>query len=253
MTLMTVNAESTTPTAPIPHVTAIETVLEALLAEIMRGNYPPGARLPAERELSKTLGASRPTLREALRRLGEWQLVEPRRGSGIVVRALADWSIEVLPAYLRYARPTPGMPSAGRLLLDLLALRRVILRDVVQLVAPRMVPGGTAAARTQIVRAWAAREHTASFVREDFLVMRAVVEATGFLPAVWMLNRVAGVYLEIASAVSSPNRVPDDYVESSLAYLDAIDRNDGQAAAELLSTYLERHDAAFVRALEMIA
>jgi DNA-binding FadR family transcriptional regulator len=236
------------------HGTAIESVLEALLADIMRGTYPPGARLPAERELSKILGASRPTLREALRRLGEWQLVEPRRGSGIVVRPLADWSIEVLPAYLRYARPSPMMPTTGRLLLDLLALRRVIIRDVVSLVTPRLTGGGgTVEARTQLQRAWASRHTPASFVREDFLVMRAVVEAAGFLPAVWMLNRVAGVYIEIAAAVTNQVRVPDDYLDASNAYLDAIDRGDGDTAAELVTTYLERHDAALTRALEMIA
>ena len=251
---MTLTSDSITTTPASGHGTAIESVLETLLADIMRGTYPPGARLPAERELSKILGASRPTLREALRRLGEWQLVEPRRGSGIVVRPLADWSIEVLPAYLRYARPSPTMPTTGRLLLDLLALRRVIMRDVVSLVTPRLGGGnGTTVARTQIQRAWAARHTPATFVREDFLVMRAVVEAAGFLPAVWMLNRVAGVYLEIAQAVTNQVRVPDDYVESSTAYLDAIDRGDADTAAELVTAYLERHDAALTRALEMIA
>src|SRR5262245_39241299 len=212
MSLPPAEPEAITPATNAVHATAIEAVLEALLAGLMRGSYPPGARLPAERELAKTLGASRPTLREALRRLGEWQLVEPRRGSGIVVRPLVDWSIEVLPSYLRYARATPGMPTTGRLLLDLLTLRRVILREVVLLIASRMPPGGTAAARTQLARAWAMRDQAGAFVREDFLVMRAVVEATGVLPAVWMLNRVAGVYLEIAQVVASPSRVPDDYV-----------------------------------------
>ncbi|MBL0214548.1 MAG: FadR family transcriptional regulator [Myxococcales bacterium] len=83
-------------------------MLEALLAEILRGNFPPGTRLPAEREMARLLGASRPTLREALRRLGEWNLVEPRRGSGIVVRPRSEWTIEVLPAYLRYGRLPDG-------------------------------------------------------------------------------------------------------------------------------------------------
>ncbi len=250
---MTIMTDSTTTTGGGHH-TAIESVLEALLVEIMRGTYAPGARLPAERELSKHLGASRPTLREALRRLGEWQLVEPRRGSGVVVRPLAEWSIEVLPAYLRYARPSPLLPTAGRLLLDLLALRRVITRDVAHMVTPRLAGGqGTVAARAQLARAWAARHAPALFVREDFLVMRAVVEAAGFLPAVWMLNRVAGVYLDIAATVTNQVRVPDDYLEASNAYLDAIDRGDADEAAALVTTYLERHAAALTRALEMIA
>ncbi|HSD88506.1 MAG TPA: GntR family transcriptional regulator, partial [Kofleriaceae bacterium] len=59
--------------------TAIDTIFEKLLSEIVGGNYPAGLRLPAERELARQMGASRPTLREALRRLGEWNLVEPRR------------------------------------------------------------------------------------------------------------------------------------------------------------------------------
>ena len=52
--------------------TAIDAVFERLLADIVGGVYPAGSRLPAERELSRHLGASRPTLREALRPLCEW-------------------------------------------------------------------------------------------------------------------------------------------------------------------------------------
>src|SRR3569623_2847975 len=100
-------------------VTAIDAVFERLLSDIVKGVYAPGARLPAERELSRQLGASRPTLREALRRLGEWNLVEPRRGSGVVVRAYRDWSIEELGGYLRYGKPAGSQPPLGRILVEL--------------------------------------------------------------------------------------------------------------------------------------
>ena len=72
---------SAPPPTSIPETTAIDAVFEKLLADIVRGLHPTGTRLPAERELARQLGASRPTLREALRRLGEWKLVEPRRGA----------------------------------------------------------------------------------------------------------------------------------------------------------------------------
>src|SRR5438309_10078327 len=103
--------------------TAIDAVFERLLADILSGVYSAGARLPAERELARQLGASRPTLREALRRLGEWNLVEPRRGSGVVVRPYRDWSLEVFAAYMRYGKPEPGQPGLVRMLLDVLAMR----------------------------------------------------------------------------------------------------------------------------------
>ena len=104
--------------------TATEAVFERLLADIVGGTYPSGARLPAERDLAKQLGASRPTLREALRRLGEWNLVKPRRGSGIAVQGVSEWMIDVLPSYLRYAEPGPESPSTPQMIKDLLRLRR---------------------------------------------------------------------------------------------------------------------------------
>jgi len=45
----------------------------------------PGDKLPAERELATTLGVSRSSIRDAMRRLELVGLVEPRQGSGTVV------------------------------------------------------------------------------------------------------------------------------------------------------------------------
>ena len=84
-------ATATVPLDETTDATAIDTVFEKLLSDIISGVYAAGVRLPPERELSRQLSTSRPTLREALRRLDEWNLVEPRRGSGIVVRPYRDW------------------------------------------------------------------------------------------------------------------------------------------------------------------
>ena len=52
---------------------------------IESGEFPPGSRLPAERELAKQLGVSRPSLREALIALEVEGYVDVRPGSGILV------------------------------------------------------------------------------------------------------------------------------------------------------------------------
>ncbi|MGZ3426321.1 MAG: GntR family transcriptional regulator, partial [Polyangia bacterium] len=44
---------------------SVNNVFERLLAGIVTGRYPAARHLPAERELARTVGASRPTLREA--------------------------------------------------------------------------------------------------------------------------------------------------------------------------------------------
>lgn len=236
--------------SPLP-VTATDALFESILADIVRGTYPPGARLPAERELSRSLGASRPTLREALRRLTEWRLVEPRRGSGIVVRDRSEWSIEVLPAYLRYATPRPGEAAIPQLIKDLLIMRRVTIREVILLVAPRIQPGGTAPAREAARNAYAARGQLQEFITADFSVMRSVVEAGNFLPAVWLLNRLSDVYLDIAQSLTGTVHPPDEYLEVHSRFLDLLEANEGVGAAEVFDRYLTDWDQRMMAPLEV--
>ncbi|HJZ04112.1 MAG TPA: FCD domain-containing protein [Streptosporangiaceae bacterium] len=59
---------------------AFEETVERLLEGVKLGVYAPGDRLPPERELTRRLGVSRITLREALRELAAAGYVETKRG-----------------------------------------------------------------------------------------------------------------------------------------------------------------------------
>ncbi|HZJ65125.1 MAG TPA: GntR family transcriptional regulator [Kofleriaceae bacterium] len=229
-------------------VTAIDAVFQTLLKDIVGGTYASGTRLPAERELARQLGASRPTLREALRRLGEWNLVEPRRGSGVVVRPYRDWSIEVLAAYLRYGKPEAGQPAVTRMLIDVLAMRRGVVLEITRLTLPRVPRGGTAGARAAMARAWSMRDQP-SYAREDFEVMRAIIEAAQFTPGLWLLNRIADVWVDAASTLSVALKPPDDYVAVFTRFFDLIEAREPDAAYTLLSEYIVRHDARLIGAI----
>ncbi len=61
------------------------TVLEKLQRLIEEGEYPPGGRLPPERELAKRFKVSRPTVREAIIALEALEKVEVKTGSGVYV------------------------------------------------------------------------------------------------------------------------------------------------------------------------
>lgn len=53
--------------------------------DITSGKYPPGSLLPTETELMETFGASRTTIRNAVRRLTQETLAETRQGQGTIV------------------------------------------------------------------------------------------------------------------------------------------------------------------------
>jgi len=62
-------------------------VADKLARAISSGQYPVGARLPAERDLAAAHGVSRPTVREAIIALEIDGLVEVKMGSGVYVLA----------------------------------------------------------------------------------------------------------------------------------------------------------------------
>lgn len=234
------------PEAPL---TATETVFERLLADIVSGMYPAGARLPAERDLAKQLGASRPTLREALRRLGEWNLVKPRRGSGIAVQDVSDWTIEVLPSYLRYAEPGPESPATPVLVKDLLRLRRTLMSEIMAMVADRVRPEATTLAKKIARESWERRSHSAT---ADIDVLRTLVESAKCLPGLWMLNQMSDIYDDLAKSLGSTLSPPEGFLAAWDGVLEALEQSDRETALARLTQYLEGHDERLMALLELI-
>jgi len=76
----TSGASQAKPTGPL-----YLSVARTLKQEIVQGTYPIGAQLPTEDELCARFDVSRHTVREALRRLREDNLVASRQGAGTVV------------------------------------------------------------------------------------------------------------------------------------------------------------------------
>ena len=62
-------------------------IADQISALIAAGEFPPGSRLPPERDLAQQLGVSRPSVREALIALEINGLIDVRGGSGIYVNA----------------------------------------------------------------------------------------------------------------------------------------------------------------------
>ena len=73
-------------------------IADQLRALISQGEFGAGARLPAERDLARQLGVSRPSVREALIALEVEGWVEVRTGSGVYVQDRAQRTAEPVAA-----------------------------------------------------------------------------------------------------------------------------------------------------------
>ena len=73
-------------TRPITRSRLHEEIVKIIQKQIMEGEMSPGDKLPTERELAETFDVNRATVREALRKLENLDLVEIRHGDGLYVK-----------------------------------------------------------------------------------------------------------------------------------------------------------------------
>ncbi|MDU7360345.1 MAG: FadR/GntR family transcriptional regulator [Propionibacteriaceae bacterium] len=90
----------------MPRARLADEAMDAILNRIVDDTWPPGCALPPETELAAILQVSRPTMREAVRALGERGVLRVVHGRGTYVADVASWTdlptmIDVL------ARTTP--------------------------------------------------------------------------------------------------------------------------------------------------
>ena len=107
-----------------------------------------GSRLPPERDLSKRLGVSRPTVREAMIALEISGLVEVRTGSGIYVTAPG-----LEPSFTFDAGPSP---------FEILGARKLIEPEIAAFAAPLMTSSDLDRLRETLDALGNAADHTTS-------------------------------------------------------------------------------------------
>jgi GntR family transcriptional repressor for pyruvate dehydrogenase complex len=95
-------------------VTLVESLAQQMVALIQLENLRPGDRLPSVRELAPRFGVAVPTIREAIRRLEAFGVVEVRHGSGMFVRSAQP--------RVMFANPSLGTID-GQVVLDLIDTR----------------------------------------------------------------------------------------------------------------------------------
>jgi GntR family transcriptional repressor for pyruvate dehydrogenase complex len=123
------------PFQPVDSRRLYEQVADQIGALIRVGEFAPGQRLPAERDLAKSLRVSRPVVREAMIALEIGGLIEVRTGAG---------------AFVRDQPLTPAAPiNTGHSPSDILSARMLIEGEAAALAAARATPLDLAAIAAQ--------------------------------------------------------------------------------------------------------
>lgn len=135
----------------------------------------PGTLLPPEQRLVAAHGASRPVIREAIRRLAGAGLVETRHGVGSIVNPPRRWNV-FDPIVLKAHLDNHDLPA---LLDELLEVRRVVEVEAAGLAAARIVPDELTALAVSLERMARDLDHPDRFAQLDFTFHEMVLSAAG--------------------------------------------------------------------------
>ncbi len=223
--------------APRPSLRA-DLLCAELAQEIAAGRYARGT-LPTEADLVARFGASRATVREAMKLLKAKGMVDPRPNLGTRIRPREEWNLldaDVLAWRLK-TQPLEGFAA------QVAEVRRLIEPAAAEMAALR----ATEAARAAVVAAYAAMEAAGAdrhaFLAADLRFHQAILAATGndLMAAFGALVRTA---LALSFDLSSRTpQAPRGALPSHKLVLNAVLARDGAAARQAMAALLDRTEA----------
>lgn len=215
--------------------------IERTLAErILRGEYPPGGRLPPLRDLAREFEVTLGTLQRALARLERTGLVVARQGSGVTVLDPYEVSdLSLLPIWLTVLEDRPE--AAASLLGDFLEIRRLMaVRLLVRHRARLLAHADTlAAAAERLVTV--DRGDLSAVAAADLAFARALLRATGNVAALAVLNTVGRVLEEVPDVAEAMYADLDQNAASMQAVVGAFGAEPG-VLGETVDDALSRLD-----------
>lgn len=212
-------------------------IAEQLRSAILAGEFVAGSRLPAERDLAKQLGVSRPSVREALIALEVEGWVEVRTGSGIYVLDRANLTKGPL------IDPTEWGP------LELIRARRVVEGEIASLAALQAKKRDIEAMRLALSAMKSEAQQGVLPLEGDRAFHTAIVQACGnvvlleTVQSFWdsrrgpLFTRLGGYFETMKSWQSA--------IDEHEAILTAIVARDGLAARTAMHAHMDKSHTRF--------
>jgi GntR family transcriptional repressor for pyruvate dehydrogenase complex len=216
------------PFQPVDSRRLYEQVADQIGALIRAGEFAPGCRLPAERDLAKSLRVSRPVVREAMIALEIGGLLEVRTGAG---------------AFVRDQPVAPEAPiNTGHSPSDILSARILIEGETAALAAVRATPLDLAAMAAQQDEMVAEHNAGREWRAADLGFHAAIARASGNAALTTVVERLwQEQHAPVFSLLSERVRLRDNWtatVRGHAAILAAIRSGKRRAAREAMRAHL---------------
>jgi DNA-binding FadR family transcriptional regulator len=216
-------------------------IAEQLRVLIGKGEFAVGARLPAERDLARQLGVSRPSVREALIAMEVEGWVEIRTGSGIYVLGRDTKG--------RGERPGIKLAPAEWGPLELIRARRVIEGEIASMAAAQAKRKNIDAMRKAIDAMESSAAQGVLPLEGDRAFHTAIVEACGNVVLIetvqtfWdsrrgpLFTRLGGYFETLKSWEAA--------IAEHEAIFEAIEAHDGTRARQAMHAHMDKSHARF--------
>lgn len=208
-------------------------IAAAIRDAIVSGQLPVDGRLPSEAELAESFGVSRPTVREALKRLAAQNLIRSQRGAsgGAFVNRMS------------FAEAQGHLATMATLLLSMndvafetaCEARFAMERACLPLAAARAAPAHLAAMRAEIARQGDADLTDEAFCASDVAFHRALVDAAGNPVLSWHLAAAVEAMQPLMNMLTFTARSRARIVALHQAIADALEARDAGAADAALA------------------
>ena len=212
--------------------TSAEEIAERLRGMIQSGELTSGDRLPPERDLAKTLGVSRPTLRAGIRSLSAVGILQSRQGAGTFVAA-AEESPTMDSSSLRMLSALHGFTSD-----EMFEARLALEMSIAGLAARRATSEQMTQLAEEIAGMYASMSEPAQYLVHDMRFHQIVAAASGNRILTSLMNMVAAILFEYRSKTVKRATDLKQSAEQHHNIYRALRDRDSQAAEQAMHDHL---------------
>jgi GntR family transcriptional regulator, transcriptional repressor for pyruvate dehydrogenase complex len=207
-------------------------VVTHVRALIEHGDLRPGDRLPAERDLARQIGVSRPTVRAGLRALAAMGVVQSRHGSGTYIPAgpptLGSEPLSFLAALHGFTRE------------DMYEARRILEVGAIGLAAERATSDQLTTLAEEVANLFASLGDPLKFLVHDITFHRTLAAASGNPIVATLVETVSALYYERRRQTAARAHESDlrEAAEMHRRIFQAVRARDPEEARRLMHAHL---------------